>query len=227
MARSTNGAAVKRSRREPATSRQARKVHTVVRDTELVAQRHGEIVRAATRIFISKGYHGAGVREIAEAAGLSLGGLYTYVKTKEDILYLVFRRISTTLQECVRRDVAGIDDPADRVAAALRATIRTAGQYQDEILLMYQETKSLGRKSLHNVLAEESHYVGLFEDVLQAGYDQGLFIGNPKLGADIVAYLCTIVVLRRWHLGRRFSSEEIENGVIDFILGGLDGRAKR
>lgn len=218
---------MKSARRDRTTSRKPRKIETVVRDAGLVAQRHEEIVQAATRIFISKGYHGASVREIAEAAGLSLGGLYTYVRTKEDILYLVFHRISTTLQDSVRRDVAGIQDPAERVAAALRATLRTARQYQDEILLMYQETKSLDRKSLHTVLAEESNYVGIFEDVLQQGYDAGLFTGNPKLSADIVAYLCSIVVLRRWHLRRRFSDEDVVKGLIDFILGGLDGRARR
>jgi hypothetical protein len=102
--------------------------------------------------------------------------------------------------------------------------VKTAEQYQDEILLMYQETKSLDRKSMHTVLGEEAGYVGFFQDLLQDGYDRGLFTGDPRLSADIVAYLCAIVVLRRWNLRRRFSPDAVRTGVVEFILRGLGGR---
>jgi AcrR family transcriptional regulator len=58
-----------------------RRIETVVRDKDLVAQRHEEIVRAASRVFMSRGYHRATVREIARAAGP--GGFSAYIKTKE------------------------------------------------------------------------------------------------------------------------------------------------
>lgn len=52
-----------------------RSIETVVRNRELIEQRHEQIFKAASRIFISRGYHRATVREIAEEAGLSLGSL--------------------------------------------------------------------------------------------------------------------------------------------------------
>jgi len=76
--------------------RHRRPIETVVQDKDLVAQRHDEIFRAASRVFISRGYHTATVREIAQEAGLSLGGLYSYIRTKEGILYLVFDKLTTT-----------------------------------------------------------------------------------------------------------------------------------
>ena len=84
----------------PAPRRRIRRpIETVVQDKGLVAERHEQIFRAASRVFISRGYHAATVREIAQEAGLSLGGLYSYIRTKEDILYLVFDRLTTTLRE--------------------------------------------------------------------------------------------------------------------------------
>jgi AcrR family transcriptional regulator len=214
-----------RDRRNPrAKASASRRIETVVRDEGLVAQRHEEIFRGASRVFISRGYHQATVREIAEEAGLSLGGLYSYVRTKEDILYLVFDRLTTTLRESMRRAIEGVDDPVDQIRAALRADLETTERYQDEILLMYQETKSLDRAGRRAVLAREAEYVGFFEEILKAGYRRGLFQGDPRLAADAIAFLCSIVALRRWNLGRRFTSDETREGLVDFILRALGAR---
>lgn len=204
-----------------------RTIETVVRNRQLIDQRHDQIFRAASRVFISRGFHRATVREIAEEAGLSLGSLYSYIRTKEDILYLVFEKLTTTLRENIRRAIDGTEDPAEQMRAALRADLKTTEQYQDEILLMYQESKSLDRESLHAVLSREAEYVKFFEDILSSGYARGVFKGDPRLSADVIAYLCSILALRRWNLRRRFASDEILDGLIAFILRGLgveDGR---
>ncbi len=201
--------------------RPRRSIETVVQDKALVAQRHDEIFRAASRIFISRGYHEATVREIAQEAGLSLGGLYSYIRTKEDILYLVFDKLTTSLREAMRRAIEGIDDPVEQIRAALRADLKTTEQYQDEILLMYQETRALGGPSRRAVLSREADYVKFFEDILRAGYDRGVFRGDPRLSADVIAFLCSILALRQWNLRSRFSSDDVHEGLLAFILRGL------
>ncbi len=201
--------------------RHRRPIETLVQDKDLVAQRHDEIFRAASRVFISRGYHTATVREIAQEAGLSLGGLYSYIRTKEDILYLVFDKLTTTLRENMRHAIEGIEDPVEQITAALRADLKTTEQYQDEILLMYQETKSLDRASQRAVLSREADYVRFFEDILRAGYERGVFTGHPQLSADIIAYLCSILALRRWNLRSRFSSAEAQDGLVQFVLRAL------
>lgn len=210
--------------RPPAPRGRARRITTVVRDKGLIAQRHDEIFRAASRVFISRGYHEATVREIAREAGLSLGGLYAYIETKEDILYLVFDKLTTTLRDNMRSAIDGIDDPVEQIRAALRADLKTTTEFQDEILLMYQETKSLDRAARRAVLAREADYVGFFEEILQAGYRRGLFQGDPRLAADVIAFLCSIVALRRWNLRARFTSVEMQEGLVDFILRALGAR---
>ena len=200
--------------RGPAARSRVRRITTIVQDQSLVERRHEQIFQAASRIFISRGYHAATVREIAREAGLSLGSLYSYIRTKEDILFLVFQKLTNTLRENIRRAIAGIDDPAAQMQAALKANLETTERYQDEILLMYQETKSLDRESLRHVLAGEADYVKFFEEILRAGYDQGAFRGDPRLTADIITYLCSVIALRRWNLRQRFTREEIADGLV-------------
>lgn len=211
----------RKPRASPVVGAKRRSIKTVVRNRELIEQWHEQIFKAASRIFISRGYHQATVREIADAAGLTLGGLYSYIQRKEDILYLVFDKLTTTLRENIREAIGEIEDPVERITAALRADIRTTEQYQDEILLMYQETKALDRESLHAVLSREEEYIRFFEDILRLGYDRGVFKGDPRLSADIITYLCSILALRRWSLRRRFSKDEAREGLIMFILRGL------
>lgn len=48
-----------------------------------------EIVSAAHRLFIDKGFHGTSMRQIAEHAGLAVGGIYNHFSSKEEIFVAV------------------------------------------------------------------------------------------------------------------------------------------
>ena len=47
------------------------------------------MIKGAVTLFKEKGFHRTTTREIAKAAGFSIGTLYEYIRTKEDVLYLV------------------------------------------------------------------------------------------------------------------------------------------
>ena len=48
------------------------------------------IIAAAHKLFITQGYHGTSMRQIAKNAGLALGGIYNHFSGKEDIFGAVF-----------------------------------------------------------------------------------------------------------------------------------------
>jgi AcrR family transcriptional regulator len=50
-----------------------------------IAKNRVKIQSAALYLFTRKGFHGTTVREIAIRAGVSMGNLYTYYDTKEEI----------------------------------------------------------------------------------------------------------------------------------------------
>src|ERR1700720_4855888 len=50
-----------------------------------------DIVSAAAKVFRTKGYHAATVRDIAEEVGILKGSLYHHFDSKEDLLYLVVK----------------------------------------------------------------------------------------------------------------------------------------
>ena len=67
-----------------------------------------QILDAAKRVFLTKGYHGARMREIADEAGINKGLLHYYFKTKEvlfrKIFIEAFRQLSKKVNEIFYSD---------------------------------------------------------------------------------------------------------------------------
>lgn len=53
-------------------------------------EKRGRIIAAARALFTHKGFEATTSLEIAEAAGVAAGTVFTYAKTKDDLLILVF-----------------------------------------------------------------------------------------------------------------------------------------
>jgi AcrR family transcriptional regulator len=197
-----------------------RAVETKVKDDALVKQRREEIIRAASKLFTQKGYHMTTIRNICEASGLGPGTLYNYVKKKEDILYLIYNKLTMmlteSLQETIKEDIT---EPLEQLNEALRKMVDIAWEYQDLILLMYQETASLDRESMHHILKRESDFVSLMDKILEGVKRQGMIRGKKnRLDADIIIFLLAFIPLRRWNFRNKFSEKEIKSELIDFML---------
>ena len=76
------------------------------RERERLRQRE-EILEAALRLFVEKGYHDVSMREIADAAEFATGTLYTFFQSKEalhqELVALYARRIGGLMPGCRRR----------------------------------------------------------------------------------------------------------------------------
>jgi len=80
------------------------------------ARREGDrrraILDAASRVFLAKGVHAAGMRDIAAELGMAVGNLYYYFEDKEDLLAFVQEDALGGLLAFADR-VRGLDLPAD------------------------------------------------------------------------------------------------------------------
>lgn len=202
-----------------------KQVKSFVRNQELVTMRRQQIVDGAIKVFTSKGFHKATVKEIAEASNLTMGTMYNYVRSKEDILYIVYDHMNTILMDGLKKAISNVTDPKDELRAALKQNMDTVEKYQDIILFLYSESHCYDKKSLHTVLAQESQYVELFEEFLRENFE-GEEINESRLiiAADILAYLPSILALRRWSLKRRCNDMEIaKEAIIDLVEQTIQG----
>ena len=101
-----------------------RQVKTMTKDEGLVRDRREQLIRAAIKVFGEKGFHQTTVRDIGRAAHLTQGTIYNYVRSKEDILFLVCDRVVTEYQDSVRRALSGNGNATERLAEALPGSRR-------------------------------------------------------------------------------------------------------
>jgi AcrR family transcriptional regulator len=171
------------------------------------------------QVFAAKGFHGATVREIAEAAGLTMGTMYNYVRSKQDILYIVYDFMTTILTEGLKKAIEDTEDPREKVRAALKHNMELIYQYRDVILFLYREAGNYDKESVRTVLAQETKYIEVFEDLLRQRFaGRKINESRVKLAADILSYLNVILVLRNWSLKRRHKSmETVVDGILEFM----------
>jgi AcrR family transcriptional regulator len=193
-----------------------------IKDSALVRTRQAEIVEAARLVFRDKGFHGATVREIGAAARMTQGTLYNYVRSKEEILFLVCDQLVRAYQESVKSAIASETRPGERLSAALRAIVEVMQDHQGDLLLMYQESHALDRKGLREVLGRVRDFIEYFAEILEEASDAGLIsCPKPMLTANFITFLPAIVALRRWDLDRHFTREEVADNLVDFMTRAL------
>lgn len=196
-------------------------IETIVKDQDLVDRRHAQICDAAITLFSRKGFHQTSVREIAEACGLGIGTLYSYIKTKEDILHLVYRRILETFEVRMLEATKDIEDPRLQLKAALEATLKIYDECQDVVVLLYQESHALSRQALQALFEVDRTYVGFFREILERGNRVGHFaVKDPHLLAVCILFLCAVWDLKRWNLKGNTLETVIEN-LTTLILNGI------
>ncbi len=199
-----------------------RSVGTATKNTDLVRDRRDQIVKAAIRVFAAKGFHETTVRDIGREAQLTQGTLYNYVRSKEDILFLVCDRIVTGYLERVRAAAAIEGDARERLEAAVKGVVRVMCAHKDSILLLYHESHNLEPKSLRVILSRVDEFIVSFEGLLRdAGIAAAREQKQLRLMANIATFLPTMVALRKWALPGALGEEATIDEIAAFILRGL------
>jgi AcrR family transcriptional regulator len=88
--------------------------------------RRAEILRAAERIFVARGYEGATIRKIADEVGVSSTALYMHFQDKDQILLEI---CDVAMGELLARNLSistRPGDPVSRLRAMLEAYMRFA-----------------------------------------------------------------------------------------------------
>jgi AcrR family transcriptional regulator len=85
-----------------------------------IGERYEGILEAACDVFSRRGFHQASIREIARAAGLSLAGLYHYVRGKDELLFLALDRSLDRLIASLDQAVAQARTPEGRLLALIQ-----------------------------------------------------------------------------------------------------------
>jgi len=185
-------------------------VQTSVKDESLIELRRQQIIEASVKLFKEKGFHRATTREIAKAAGFSIGTLYEYIRTKEDVLYLVCDHIYNKVTECLA-EISTKNGTIEELEEAIRQYFLLIDRMVDEFTVMYQETKSLPKEAMQYVLRKELEMVSLFEKILRNVVKSGeiqLTDEEIYIAANHLVIQGQSWAFRKWAYQKNYTIEE-------------------
>ena len=198
-------------------------VPTQIKNPELVRERRRHIIDSTVKLFIEHGYHKTTTRMIARAADFSIGSLYEYVSSKEDLLYLVCKTIHEEVQEAVEGALSRPSGEKEQLADVIRQYFCVCDKMADHILLMYQVTQFLPEKWKAQVLENELNITDIFIKALAGMSGHHNFPELDEQVLNLVGHNISVLgqmwAFRRWHMKRKFTLDQYIAIQTEFILG--------
>lgn len=202
-------------------------------DRELTEMKQRQIIDGASKVLFERGFHGTSIRDIATACDMSMGQLYHYISSKDDILYLMHVRSQEMWHQHLAD--AGFEDIADPVAKlehGLRISIKFLSENRDLMQFIFTESKYLDPEHLRKVLElDDKNVVGFYRHLLSEIPGAASGERESDLAANLMSYICLFLSLRGWnlHLKGEADVKTAIDFLVDFVFRGLgiDRAAKR
>lgn len=182
----------------------------------------GEILGAAIRLFTRKGYVNTSMDDIAEAVGLTKGGLYHYVGKKEDLLTDIHDEFFDAFFARMSAAVESAANPRDKLRNWVRAHATIMRDYQGHIKVFFTEIDQLPEDTLKRMVERRDKVQGMLAEILAAGVENGEIRGD--LNPQIVSFLVLGMInwLYVWYRPEgKLTMEEIIKDILLLALHGL------
>jgi AcrR family transcriptional regulator len=201
-----------------------------VTDERRLQEGQERIAAAALNLFLQNGYHNTSVREVAQKAGLSVGSVFNYFISKEEILFFLLSSGQVRAETGFQKQRAEFErlkqDGASPRALFLRAYERYAAltdELRRNTVLAYQETKSLTLAERKRFLEGEERIQHFFEEIIAYGISQGAFpAGDIRLKAHCLLVLAQSWAVRHWALSSFTKLDEYLEPLKSIALGILE-----
>lgn len=182
-----------------------------------------KIIDAASVLYARKGFADTSLQEISENAGVARSVTRHYVKRKSEIMRMIMEDILNSFQENLLRMIKGIDDPKEKLTAALYIYLTVVDQQRDKALLIYQKSSSLDRASKSRVMQLEVDVSNIFATIISEGIEQGVF---KRVDVDLMAFnimmLAHMWALKRWHFKNRLNLDKYFKLQLEIVMDALE-----
>lgn len=152
-------------------------------------------LRAARQLFAQHGYHGTSIREIADAAGLSVPGLYHHYPSKQEILKdLVTQVMNRLLEHTNAADAASNGSAQDRFDKVIECMLRFHLERRDEAFVASTEMRSMEEPVRREHVAQRDRLQAILRQVVEQGVAENVFVCEfPADAARALSSLCVSV----------------------------------
>ena len=182
------------------------------------------ILESAAQVIRQKGFHGASMADIAEAAQLQKASLYHHFRSKQEILLELLDR-ALEMVTARMSAVMALDVPSDeKLRLAMRAYLRTLSEQGDLVSVLLLEHRSLDPEFHSRHIPNRDRFEKMWRDLIQQGVKDGIF--NCE---DIPLTVRGLMGVMNWTItwyrpGGKLSVEQISDHFANMFLRGIESR---
>ncbi len=166
---------------------------------ERARQRRHHLSKVVMQLIEERGFGAVSVNEVAQRAGMSIGGLYRHISTKSDLLEIVCDEINDNLIEDMIAAAQAARGVEEKLKAAISAYWQRHWDAAPSILVAYREYQSLGEDAKKRYTAEERKIAEYFGDLVRAGVAMDVFRHvDDRLLAHEIILLSHMRALKGW-----------------------------
>jgi AcrR family transcriptional regulator len=156
------------------------------------------ILRHAAQVFYEKGYEGASIRDISRSSGISLAGIYYYIKSKQELLYLIQLFTFKTIVARLDKRLRGVSDPVEKMRSLVQNHLDYFLRHPIEMKVLTHEDEALEGEYRKEVLEVKRRYysiaLGIFEEMRRTGTARRL---NPRVA--VLSLFGMMNWVHTWH----------------------------
>jgi len=183
-----------------------------------------KIVEATLKLSNRHGFQAMSLRDLAQAAGLSMGGLYSYFDGKETLLVMILGEVSSAAETLLEAAPDHLrDDPVAHLEWLIGMHVCLTEVMQPFFVFAYMEAKAFPPAARKRAIASEAATEAIFAKVLADGAARGVFkVDDPAFAAALIKPLLQDWYVKRPKYARRgVTAEAYAAGVSDFVLKAL------
>jgi TetR/AcrR family fatty acid metabolism transcriptional regulator len=188
-----------------------------------VADKYEAILRAAIKVFASKGYFNSKVADIAGKAKIADGTVYLYFKSKEDILHSIFDRMMSEFISEGKKEIAEIAEADKKIKRIAELHLEKLGSDRDLAVVCQVQLRGSIKFMREYSSAGFAEYLDIIKSAFEEGQKQGVF------RQDLNATVCSKILfgaldemVTNWILSKKkYDLAPLANEVLKVFFGGV------
>ena len=145
------------------------------------AANRARVIAIAADLFARNGYHGTGMAELGDAAGLGRGALYHYIGSKEAVLYAISKDQVDTMNAFAEELLDQSLDAGELLRRLARGLLRNIAEHRSEWAVFFREYTALTGERRDHLVAARERYESYWRQALDSGVRAGALKQTPRL----------------------------------------------
>jgi AcrR family transcriptional regulator len=182
-----------------------------------------EILKAAARVFRTKGYHASRIQDIAEALDMQKGSLYYYIETKEDLLKGLVEDILEQSVELLGTIQDTTHTPSEKVKLCIESHLRLFHDNIDAFgVFINEDLHFINKNSEKDIFSLMKNYEKGWNVIFEEGIQTGEFRKELNYKMVVKGILGMLNWSYRWyHVKEGYTIEQVAEIFADLILNGV------